>query len=291
MMGSALVVGLEEVQRRQLLPGYQLEFVWRDSWCKPKRGLQVIVEMWDSVEDLDVIVGAGCSGVCQPESLLAAGWGIPVVGYSCASLLLSDKSVYPTFSRVVAPWTTFAPMFDQFANMFNWTNVGIVTTNEDTMKQTAQATKAYMELRGKTVFYHLMETVVNGKDVNEENLQKQKEIVKVMKKETRIILIITYSNDVRMFLISALDEGMMNGQYVFLGIDVAYLPYTTFDYRPEVDHLIYTGLVTCQFRKNYGPEYDVFARRVIEAFETPAFASVPHLPLTADIEQVEVYAG
>ena len=63
--------------------------------------------------------------MCQPVSLLAAAWDVPVVSFSCASSLLSDKSVYPTFSRVVAPWAALAPMFDNLADQFGWSRVGM----------------------------------------------------------------------------------------------------------------------------------------------------------------------
>ena len=89
--------------------------------------------------------------VCQPISLLAAAWGIPVVSWGCASPLLSDKTTYPTFSRVSGPWTALGPMFDSIADIFNWTRVGIITTNEDVMRMLAEATKVEMEGKGKQV--------------------------------------------------------------------------------------------------------------------------------------------
>lgn len=50
-------------------------------------------------EDLDGIIGGGCSTVCVPVSLLAAAWGIPVISYGCLLSTLGDKDTYPTFAR------------------------------------------------------------------------------------------------------------------------------------------------------------------------------------------------
>ena len=66
LIGSAFLVGLEEVKRRRLLPGYEIEWVLRDSWCRPRRGMQMVIEIWDEVDDLDAIIGPGCSVVCEP---------------------------------------------------------------------------------------------------------------------------------------------------------------------------------------------------------------------------------
>ena len=49
--------------------------------------------------DVDGLVGAACSTVCQPVGLLAASWNIPMVSYFCGSESLADKETYPTFTR------------------------------------------------------------------------------------------------------------------------------------------------------------------------------------------------
>ncbi len=36
--GAGIIVGIEEVHRRQLLPGYDIEWVFRDDHCEPQRG-------------------------------------------------------------------------------------------------------------------------------------------------------------------------------------------------------------------------------------------------------------
>ena len=45
-MGSGAVLGVEEVKRRGLLPGYDIEWIWRDTYCKPRQGLAIAVDMW-----------------------------------------------------------------------------------------------------------------------------------------------------------------------------------------------------------------------------------------------------
>ena len=63
-------------------------------------GFRELVEIWKDVEDLDGIIGAFCSVVCQPVSLAAAALNIPAVSPTCTSSALSDKRAYPTFTYV-----------------------------------------------------------------------------------------------------------------------------------------------------------------------------------------------
>ena len=74
--------------------------------------------MWERAADLDMVLGAGCSVVCQPVSLMTAAWNLPTVSFSCASGSLSDKDTYPTFTRSVGPYVGFAPMFNAILDVF-----------------------------------------------------------------------------------------------------------------------------------------------------------------------------
>ena len=98
-LGCAIVVAIDHIKQQQILPEYDVEWIFGDDYCEPRRGMQVAVGMWTTVR-LHGIIGSGCSVVCQPVSLLAASWSVPVISWQCASMLLSDKVTYPTFTRV-----------------------------------------------------------------------------------------------------------------------------------------------------------------------------------------------
>ena len=38
MVGSAIDVALVSVEERQLLSGYNIEYIVKDTWCKPNHG-------------------------------------------------------------------------------------------------------------------------------------------------------------------------------------------------------------------------------------------------------------
>ena len=80
------------------------------SFCShSKPGFKAAVDAWSEIADLDGLVGFACSIVCQPVALLAAAWNIPMVSFLCSSSLLSDKEVYPTFTRTSVNWVALFP--------------------------------------------------------------------------------------------------------------------------------------------------------------------------------------
>ncbi len=290
-MGSAIILGIETVNKRNILPGYELRWVWRNTKCKPRPGITETIDLWNSVEDLDVIIGDGCSVVCRPVGLLAAAWHIPMVSWACADAALSNKVTFPTFTRISGTWPALAPMFDRIADEFGWNRIGIVTTEEDLMKLTAEAVKKEMENNGKIVYYHLIESTVDGENINEENLADGTEIIRQLKYEVHIIYIFSHGADFRNLLIAAFDEDMLNGEYAFVGIEISLITGRHFKYRPETNPYTYNGIINTKIRKSSSPEYVTFARRVIEEFSNPAFDGVPHLPLSASTDEVDGHAG
>ncbi len=91
---------------------------------------QVTIDLWHSVADLDALIGPSCSTVCQPVSLLAAAWGIPLISWGCGSASLSNKLVHPTFTRVDSTWLSRIVAFRGLCNMFGWKKIGILSTPE-----------------------------------------------------------------------------------------------------------------------------------------------------------------
>ncbi len=177
------------------------------------------------------------------------------------------------------------------ANQFGWSRMALVGTNEAVMRQITEAAKDALEHSGKVVFFHLIESTVSGSIVNEANLQKQKQVIKNIKQEVRIIMLFMYQNDFRNFLISAYDENMLNGDYVIIGSDFEYLLYTKQTYRPKLDDVIYNGVINRSIRKGSGPIYQKFLQDVIKDFQHPNFDSYPHLSLDADPGEIDFYAG
>ena len=65
-------------------------------------------------------------------------------------------------------------------------------------------------------------------------MRAQQGIVRQIKEKARIVVIIMYPTDARNFLVTCYDEGMLNGDYVYMSNDVIHVTGFDFVYRPEV---------------------------------------------------------
>ena len=48
---------------------FQIRWIWRDTYCKPRQAVRMAVEVWKNVDHLDVILGDGCSTGCEPVNV------------------------------------------------------------------------------------------------------------------------------------------------------------------------------------------------------------------------------
>ncbi len=291
MFASAIVLGIREVHKRQLLPGYEIEWIKRNSYCEPQRGMAMLVDMWASVEDLDGIIGDGCSVVCQAQGLLAAAWNIPVVAWWCSSPRLSDKTIYPTFTRVKGPWTDLGPLYNAVADLFEWNRLAIIFTSEDLYALTAKAVKMELENNNKEVIMRLIDNTNRGETNDEKSMQDLRSTLIYMKSIARVILLFCYPREMNNILHLAADVQMLNGEYIFIALLVDTMVDTYCPYRSDLNTFRCQGLLGFLFTPSSVPEYDNFLQDIITEFQDPVFDDMPHLSASASIGEVHPSAG
>ncbi len=245
--------------------------------------------MLSSFGYLDVIIGDGCSSVCQPQALLSAAWGIPMISWGCTSPALSNKEIYPTFTRVDTTFVAFAPVLDAMLDFFGWTRIAIVTTPEDIWKLTADAVGHKMETSGKKVIVRVVKTTMKGEHIDEEHFKDLKTTLTDLKAKARIFLILAYQIQERNILIAANDLGMFNGEYVFHGLDNQGLFSHKAHYRTELDDKdLYQGLMGIETKQPSGPKFEAFMANVLTAFQDPRFADYK---VPTQLSQIAQYSG
>ncbi len=249
--------------------------------------------MWDEVEDLDAIIGPPCSVSCEPTALLTAAWGIPQVSPACLSDVLTNKQTYPTFTRSVGPYSGNAPLYLSICKLFGWVNrVAIITTFELTYKILADSVQNEMEKAGIETLFYTLRPLILGSGPDLETLRDQNELVRKLKTEVRVIFIFRMPQDIRAFLVSAYDEGLMaDGGYVFISQDMDLVLDAENTYRPETEEFIYTGSITVTFKKSDVPGYKAFQQDVVDAFGDPRFDDYPHIPVNSSTDLVSSWEG
>ncbi len=290
-LGSAVMLGIKEVEKRQLLPGYHLKWEMRDTYCEPRRGMQMAMDLWFS-EDIDVFIGPACSVVCEPVSLLSAAWGIPVISWACSGMSLSDKHAHPTFSRAAGSSLDRIPPIASVPGRFGWNRTCIITTPQLIFKSLAEELFKEIQQQGQYVVLQTVESAVRGTDIIADKVQNLKNLFTSFINKFSFIVLLTYPIDMRIMLISAYDVGLLNGDYAFLTLEYTLtIMDTPQTYRPDVDDIIYDGLLALGPSWPSGGAWDNFRQDVIDMLQDSRFDYLPHIPAEASVDDVDNYAG
>ena len=77
-MGPAILPALDNVRKKEFIPGFEIEMHWADTKCDKLSGMKKIMDLWLH-HGVDVIIGDGCSVICSPVSFMASVWNVPMV--------------------------------------------------------------------------------------------------------------------------------------------------------------------------------------------------------------------
>lgn len=142
---SGITVAVEKINNDPyLLKGYNVTFIWADSQCTERGGLETIVDMYTRGK-VDAIIGPACSQGCKVGSLLAAHWNLPIVSYGCAVAFLSDIKTYPNFARTVGVYSQSGRIFVHLMQKYNWNRIAIITPTEDTWSSIMNGVRSDIE--------------------------------------------------------------------------------------------------------------------------------------------------
>lgn len=93
----------------EILNGIDFKYILADADCNSQMGIGAAVDLYN--DGVKGFIGPPCSKSCLAAGLLSTNKKIPMISYSCSSIELSDKSVYPYFvrtkpySRTSKEWT------------------------------------------------------------------------------------------------------------------------------------------------------------------------------------------
>ena len=240
----ALKIGLKKA--KQSLPGYEIDYKMEDSMCNPKVGIKAVVNLLRKYKRLDAIIGSQCSVVCEPVGLLATIWNIPQVSSRCSSILLSDKILYPTFSRPRGNNLHTSRVVMNVLQAFGWQRFSIISSDDSFFKLAAEYLLKFSEEHDMDARLYTLSTTVVGENVDNEKLSELQSLIHALKETSRVILLYIYHSDLRHFLILAKQHSLLNGDCVFIGLDSAYRgsAIASLEIEPQTaDAELYQGLI------------------------------------------------
>jgi hypothetical protein len=172
---GAILMALDDIRSDNITfseihkAGHFFSFQWKDTQCNPNVGLPLIAELIfanGSIErSVDAFFGPCCSIVCEPGGNLARHWKKPMISFGCASLRLSDKSIYRTFAR-----TYGSGHYDRanlyLMQMFRYETIAIFTSHDDLFSARAASIRALLTESGINVKHYLYFGGSTGKKSN-----------------------------------------------------------------------------------------------------------------------------
>ncbi|XP_078693880.1 atrial natriuretic peptide receptor 2-like isoform X3 [Branchiostoma floridae x Branchiostoma belcheri] len=292
-MGPAAAVAIDDINNNAaLLPDHHLDFVWKDTGCSAREGMDVTMELYEELgENLRVIIGPGCDAVCGPIGVLAASWNVPIVSWGCASSHLSNKDEYPTFVRTVGPFTKTGGLFVSLLKHFGWTRAAILASTQQVWQTTSHAIKLALEDAGIAVaFFQSFDP--GYVQMTERERAMHHDALETAKQKARILIFCADGGDVREMLLMAADLGIVNGDYVFVVINFAtdaMLGENTWmgrDGRDDDARKVFNGLLNVHVHTPLLEDWEVLEREVRYRMAGPPFNRGMQR-----YEKVDVYAA
>lgn len=286
LIGSAIILGIETVFKRGLLPGYDISWSWVDSKCEPLPGVKAVVTMFIENRKLDGIIGAGCSVVCEPVSLLATAKNTPMVSYACASELLSDKNTHKTFTRVSGSVEHYPPIYSAIPVVFGWSRIAIMATSVEVSQSAAKRSMAIMQSKGMSVLFYTMRQVVLDSNIDQDALLDIEKILNIIRKRTSFIFILANDDDKAIILAKAKQMNMLTPEYAYMTSESKLRSTSSLSGQD-----VFQGVISLQASAPDSQEWKAFMERVKTSFADPHFDNVSRATTTELSDGTAVYAG
>ncbi|XP_064627893.1 gamma-aminobutyric acid type B receptor subunit 1-like [Lineus longissimus] len=202
---AAYNMALEEVNRKDILPGYQLKLHYEKSECDIGTSINSMYRLFYKKPTKIMLVGPICSHACEVTAQAGKFWNITQISPGCGTGTLSDKSLYPYFMRVNGPDQLANTARIAFLKKHGWAR--IATVYETTTLFSLVVKDLQKRCTEENITTVRSETVTTDVKYQVENLKKY---------GARIIFIFTYQELGTKILCEALKTGIVGARYVYI---------------------------------------------------------------------------
>ncbi|KAM6951124.1 guanylate cyclase 2G [Aplochiton taeniatus] len=211
-LGSAIQIAVEKVNTNpSFLGNLSLDFVHVDTGCDAKTSLGAFIhQVWK--DNISALFGPACAEEAEVTGLISSTWKIPMFGFVGQSSKMDNSAVYDTYVNIVPPLKRSGEVLVKTLEYFNWKHVAMIGGGLDTNTwNNVDALWKSMEdlLRANCI-------VTASVKFDTSNLELMHKNVKYISTVTRVVVVLTNSEDSIALLMEADRQGLMKGEYVFL---------------------------------------------------------------------------
>ncbi|XP_065654311.1 atrial natriuretic peptide receptor 1 isoform X3 [Hydra vulgaris] len=265
-----------------LLPGYHVDFEWKDCQCNDRVSLSSIIDLIN-INKVNAIIGPACSDGCKLGAFLGSHYNIPVVSYGCGASYLSESSVYTHFVRTIGDYSQSGKIFVKLMQKYKWDQIAIISPGKPTWNDITSGVKKHLERNGLKVSYN------EDYSTDDPTPQDIKQTLSNAVKKSHVFLIGGYSTFVRKVMLQAKILGLNSAGYVFFSYEVLLhdcrnISKLSIQDKDECEAL--NGLLDISLFVPDDVNYRNFSLLVREEMKNKPF----NTPIDADVE-VESYAA
>ncbi|KAL9965837.1 hypothetical protein ACROYT_G029691 [Oculina patagonica] len=205
LIQQAVSMAVKDVEKKDILSGYQLELHVNDTQCRVDHASRVLFEMLHKEPTKIVLLGAGCSLVSERIAEEAKTWNLLMVSYGSTSPTLSKKSNYPLFFRTIPSDAACNKARVALLRKFNWMQVGLIGQSDIVNSETT--TDLQKKLAKANIQILTAETFADDPTVQVKSLKE---------KEARIIIGNFDERSARKVFCQAYHTDMYGARYAWL---------------------------------------------------------------------------
>uniref|UniRef100_A0A5S6Q8M7 Guanylate cyclase n=1 Tax=Trichuris muris TaxID=70415 RepID=A0A5S6Q8M7_TRIMR len=219
IISGALRYAIEKVnENSQLLPNYELDFIFADTRGMTKQSVKATMELWQK----GVTAFVGPEDSCQTEAMIAAAQNLPMISYKCFDHAVSDKTKYSTFARTVPAESEISRAAISLLRHFNWRKFSIVYGDNDVNSHLLKAIVELSSAEGMQIL-NISSFVEPYRSTNFEDRQHIRAIVAETHLKTRIFVMFGSVSALQQMLYAMDDmELLSDGEYVIIYLEPSY---------------------------------------------------------------------
>ncbi|ELT90594.1 hypothetical protein CAPTEDRAFT_145194 [Capitella teleta] len=203
----AMMWAVDSIHENQyMLPDYRIRMRFLDTLVSIGPSINRIYEQLYTPPVKYMLVGPGCSSVCQPLTESVVFWNVTSVSYGATSDSLSDRQRYPRFYRTVAPDSCVVPARMKIMEHFGWNAVSTVHQVDEIFSVVTDATAEAVKERGWRMVTSEMLTTDKS----------QQQIENLIRADARIVFLGFYKETGSSFLCEAYKSGFYGPHIVMV---------------------------------------------------------------------------
>ncbi|XP_070553587.1 gamma-aminobutyric acid type B receptor subunit 1-like isoform X2 [Ptychodera flava] len=202
----AAKLAIDDINDGNVLPGYQLTMYFNDTQCDPGVGADALFDQLYRKPPMIMLLGSACSEVSKHIAQIVPFWNLVMLSYASTSVALTDRELYPTFYRTVAPDSAHNAARAAFLHHFRWKKVAILRQDEELFSLMTDRMQSYLE-----EYSNISVIAVEGFiDDPSSQLQQLKEL------DARIIIGTFHEKQARRVFCQAYKHGLYGSKYVWI---------------------------------------------------------------------------